>query len=42
MEIFELDYVEDKPLEDIQAVHRWHCLRKITMVGEKSDGPDEE
>ncbi|CAF1510197.1 unnamed protein product [Rotaria sordida] len=39
MEIVDLLYVEDKLLENIQAVCCWHRLRKITM---EHDYPDEK
>ncbi|CAF2565382.1 unnamed protein product [Rotaria sp. Silwood2] len=38
MEFFDLDYLEDKLLECIQAVPRWYYLRKIPTEG---DYPDE-
>jgi hypothetical protein len=39
MEIVDLDYVRDEQLKSMQAVRRWHRLRKITIEG---DYPDEK
>jgi hypothetical protein len=37
MEIVDLDYIKDELLENIQAVRRWHFLRKITIEGDYPD-----
>ncbi len=39
MEIYELDYVKDEILQQLQAVPCWHRLRKINLEG---DFPDDK